>query len=205
MLFHFPLQASSLIDRKECERSSCWATFLNDKPIISINHRSFESCEETTVGLHLTTPKILTSKRCSEEFQLFRKTFYGRVEIWFRCGSWLPGVTQLKEEKIVFQLPANFKECAANKFSWWEKDPFLLPLRVDKMTRLAGKRPLWEFILLVNNMWDCNLFACLWQGEISRDSEGSSGLTRKWEGYKRNPKLLFASIILPMKSPCATE
>lgn len=60
------------------------------------------------------------------------------------------------------------------------KDPFLLPLRVEKMTRLAGKRPLWEFTLLTSSETVISLPVC--------GKEKSAGIQREVQGLLENEK-----------------
>lgn len=77
VLFHFPCQGSSLTDRKEFEKSSCWAALLNEKPTISTNNQVIW----ILWGKHCVSNKQLKFwfNILLKEFQFFRKTLYQKA------------------------------------------------------------------------------------------------------------------------------
>lgn len=77
VLFHFPCQGSSLTDRKEFEKSSCWTALLNEKPTISTNNQVIW----ILWGKHCVSNKQLKFwfNILLKEFQFFRKTLYQKA------------------------------------------------------------------------------------------------------------------------------
>ena len=145
VLFHFPCQGSSLTDRKEFEKSSCWATLLNEKPIISANNQVIW----ILWGKHCVSNKHLKFwfNILLKEFQFFRKTLYQKAEVWFSCGSSLSGVTSIEKKLYLNYLQISKK--VQQTLIFLVRKRFLSPSRVEKITSFAGKKPLWEFIHLL--------------------------------------------------------